>query len=161
MQQRKPPLAFAQVDLDSDAITPAYPIIHLLRLHAALKLARCSLPLFDLYCLAWKAKRAESAPLTRAEVAEFLGAPESASHIVGAFRDQVKDLAEEVAARSPERSCCSGRNHEPVEHHAKRIGVVSRTLLQQLENLAREHVVRVSFEVRDLPPLFQALSVGY
>ncbi|MCK0509769.1 tetratricopeptide repeat-containing protein [Aromatoleum buckelii] len=96
--QGGPPLAFAQVDLDSDTFTPEYPIFDFFSRHlrTALKHAGCSLPLFDIYCLAWKARMAESAAFSRDEIEEFLGAPEKVSEVVGSIWAQFTDLATSI-----------------------------------------------------------------
>lgn len=92
------PLAFAQIDLDSDSFTPEYPIFDLFSRHLriALKQAGCSLPLFDLYCLAWTARMAESASFDREEIRDYLGIHEKTADVAGSFSTSFADLATSI-----------------------------------------------------------------
>ncbi|WP_194271272.1 tetratricopeptide repeat protein [Zoogloea sp. 1C4] len=89
------PLAFAHVDLDSDRITPAYPIFDLFagRLRAALKAAGCPLPLFDVYCLAWHARGMSSGTFSAEQVQDFLGTHQKASEVAGSWWAPLTDFA--------------------------------------------------------------------
>jgi hypothetical protein len=92
------PLAFAQVDLDSDSFTPEYPIFDFLSRHLriALKQAGCLLPLFDLYCLAWKARMADSNPFDRNEIEEFIGKYQEHADVAGSIWSQFTDIATSI-----------------------------------------------------------------
>ncbi|MEF8713332.1 MAG: hypothetical protein V5B39_07165 [Accumulibacter sp.] len=92
------PLAFAEVDLDSDIVTPEYPIFELFfrHLRTALKKVEVPLPLFDVYCLAWKARLAESGDFGREQIEELLGKHEQTAGFVGTLWEQAKDYATTV-----------------------------------------------------------------